>query len=372
MLSMNAGCLQYEMLFGLLESKRHPNVVRVPQITYTATSAPTETQLESQRLAIQQHLDRRGVSATVECTCREPTCVFTRLSLAKLARKVTVLIPTRNQVERVRKCVEDVRATTDENVHIRMIDNQSDDEHLFSFYQDQQKLGRFDVESFDEPFNYARMHNLAIGKIDSEYVLLLNNDVFEFSTNWVEQLVGTASLSPDIGCVGALLRYPDGMTQHGGVSFGIGRPCRHIHLGIPANALGYCGRLQAIQQLSALTAALLLVRRDVYCELGGFDENRYPISYNDTDLCLKMRDAGYRSIYNPRVTAIHEESVSRGRSPLERKWRTAFIEQWADKIESDPFYNPHLSRREYAVDEASFRAWQQRKTVSLETAVRAA
>ena len=162
------------------------------------------------------------------------------------------------------------------------------------------------------------------------------------------------------------------MTQHGGVSFGIGRPCRHIHLGMPADAPGYCGRLQSLQQLSALTAALLLIRRDVYQRLGGFDEVRFPVSYNDTDLCLRMRSAGYRAIYNPRVTAIHEESVSRGRSPLERKWRNEFMQLWKGEIESDPFYSPHLSHREYAVENVAFRAWQQRKQVSIKAMIDAA
>ena len=364
-------CLQFEIALRACEQPGMPHVVRVPQVAFSKTRPVTSDDVESQQQAVERHLLRRGATASVEVACCDPVVLTPRFE-TKSESDVTILIPTRNQCERVRKCVDGVRATTDSNVQIRIIDNQSDNPELFDYYEAQKSLGRFDVESFDEPFNYARMHNVAIEKIDSEFVLLLNNDVLDFSDGWLEQMVATARLSADIGSVGGLLRYPDGMTQHGGVSFGVGRPCRHIHLGVPADAAGYCGRLQAIQQLSALTAALLLVRRSVYVELGGFDEKRYPISYNDTDLCLKMRAAGYRSIYNPRVTAVHEESVSRGKSPLEKKWRADFIQQWAGEIESDPFYNPHLSKREYAVDQAAFRVWQDRKLVSLETAVRAA
>ncbi len=368
---IDSNCLQYEIALRTSEQPGKAQVVRVPQIAFSRTLSVTSDQVDSQHQAVERHLRRRGAIASVEVACCDPVVLSPRFE-AKIVPDVTILIPTRNQCERVRKCVDGVRATTESNIQIRMIDNQSDQQELFDYYETQKSLGRFDVESFDEPFNYARMHNLAIDKVDSEFVLLLNNDVLDFSDGWVEQLVATARLSEDIGCVGGLLRYPDGMTQHGGVSFGVGRPCRHIHLGVPADAAGYCGRLQAMQQLSALTAALLLVRRSVYVALGGFDEKRYPISYNDTDLCLKMRTAGYRSIYNPRVTAVHEESVSRGKSPMEKKWRADFIQQWAGEIESDPFYNPHLSKRQYAVDQAAFRVWQDRKLVSLETAVRAA
>lgn len=368
--ALDTNCLQFEIALRLNELEKQPRVERVPQIAYSNELAPSPEQMSAQKVAIERHLRRRNVESQVDIVVRQPLVCSPRF-ITKDSAEVTVLIPTRNQLDRVKKCVEDVRTTTDDSVHIRIIDNQSDDPRLFEFYRAQESEGRFQVLSFDEPFNFARMHNFAIESLDTEFVVLLNNDVFSFSNDWVDQLVATARLSDDIGCVGALLRYPDGMTQHGGVSFGVGRPCRHIHLGTSAEEPGYCGRLQAIQQLSALTAALLLVRRETYVKLGGFDEKLFPVSYNDTDLCLKMLSSGYRSIYNPRVTAIHEESVSRGRSPLEKKWRQDFIRKWGD-VKSDPFYNPHLSRREYSVDEPAFRVWRERKLVSLQDSVRAA
>lgn len=357
----------YDLLLRLSELIDAVQITRIPEFGYTVNALKQPTQ-PSNRIAslLEHHYTKRGVRARVQLKCRINSIYQTHFDCPPDADEVTVIIPTKNQAWRMEKCLESLRATTDYgNYQIVVINNQSDEPELFELFRKEEDKGRFRVHDFDEPFNYARMHNVLIRQLTSQYVLLLNNDVYDFSKGWIEQLVATQRMSDDIACVGCLLRFPDGTTQHGGVSFGIGKPCRHAHLGLESDAPGYCGRLQSAQQLSAVTAALLLIDRERYHEVGGFDEINFPISYNDTDLCLKFLQAGYRSIYNPAVTALHEESVSRGKSPMEKVWRKAFEQKWGALIESDRFYNPHLSRHSYVAEPFLTSTWQSKKKISL-------
>ena len=357
---------QYDLLLRLSESISPHQITHVPEFGYSLTQRIEHTRHDRTASLLEQHYAKRGIAARVELACPRNSIFKTHFETSPKSGEVTVIIPTKNQAWRLKKCMDSLRSTTEfDNYQVVVINNQSDEPELFELFKKEEHKGRFRVYDFDEPFNYARMHNVVIEQLTSKYVLLLNNDVYDFSNGWIEQLVATQNLSHDIACVGCLLRYPDGTTQHGGVSFGIGKPCRHAHLGLDATAPGYCGRMQSMQQLSAVTAALLLIDRAKYLELGGFDEINFPISYNDTDLCLKFLQAGYRTIYNPSVTALHEESVSRGKSPREKEWRYAFEEKWNPLIHSDRFYNSHLSRHGYAPELFLSNIWRNKKAVSL-------
>jgi GT2 family glycosyltransferase len=362
----------YDLALRVSELYPATEIRHIPQFTYTA--GPDSDQAAAERdevFAIERAFRRRGVPATIHQVARDPRVYHPRFVTSPTS-SIAVIIPTRNQTARLTRCIADARAATQyADYHIVVIDNQSDDPGLLRYLNEGCARGEFGVEKFDEPFNYARMHNRVIGDLDCDYVILLNNDVYGFSANWIEQMVGIANLSSDIGCEGCLLRYPNGDTQHGGVTFGIGRPCRHAHLGIAASAPGYCGRLQAIQELSASTAALLLVRRSAFLHVGGFDEQRFPVSFNDTDLCMKFRHHGYRVIYNPSVTAVHEEGISRGVSPLEDSWRRVFQAKWGETID-DPFYNPHLSRHGFTCEDNETQFWKEKKRLALATALKAA
>ena len=261
----------------------------------------------------------------------------------------------------LRECLSSLRRSTSyPRYRVIVIDNQSDDPDFLRFCDEQSAAGRIQVVAYDRPFNYADMHNRVLADLDDTYVVLLNNDVCDFSADWLDQLVATAELSDDIGCVGALLRYPDATVQHGGVT----KLCTHAHHNLPHDAPGYCGRLQSLQEMSGVTAALMLVRRDAFVRVGGFDAVRFPVSYNDVDLCLRMKQAGFRTIYNPTVTATHLESHTRGKSSQEDEWRGRLEERWGRYIDSDPFYNPHLSRKRFETDGLEC-VWREKKKLAL-------
>jgi GT2 family glycosyltransferase len=362
----------YDLALRVSELTATSDIHHLPEFLYSAVGKSLSgVERCQQTRVLEEAYRRRGVGVTIRQVSANPP-VYQPRFLNPPDDSVVVIIPTRNQAERLKKCISSAQGTSRHpNVRYLVIDNQSDDPALIEFLGSCERRGELAVERFDEPFNYARMHNRAIRNLACDFVLLLNNDVYGFSPNWIEQLVATANLSRDIACVGCLLKFPDGTTQHGGVTFGIGRPCRHAHIGVAATEPGYCGRLQAMQELSAVTAALALMRRSAFLEVGGFDEQRFPISYNDTDLCLKLRAAGYRIIYNPAVSAVHEESVSRGKSDLEKSWRRDFQAKWGRSI-VDPFYSPHLSRRSFTSDPIEMGIWRQRKRLALSRSLRAA
>ena len=180
--------------------------------------------------------------------------------------------------------------------------------------------------------------------------------------------MATLQLDERIGAAGALLYYPDGTIQHGGIFFGLGKTGRHGHIDLPHDALGYCGRLRSVQEVSALTGALLLVRRRAFEQLGGFDV-RYPEDYNDTDLCLRLRAAGYRCVFTPHVTAFHYSSKTRRTKVSNRR---TMVRQWGEQLQKDPFYSPHLSSQRFELGELNH-LWELRKRLELaaylETAV---
>jgi GT2 family glycosyltransferase len=176
-------------------------------------------------------------------------------------------------------------------------------------------------------------------------------------------MVATMELDARIAAVGALLHYPDGTIQHAGVILTPKRPCVAAHAGLPHDALGYQGRIRSLQEFSAVTAACMLVRRSAFEEVGGFDEV-FPDDYNDVDLCLRLRQAGFQIVYNPQVQARHWESRSR-RSKETAK--DVYLARWREYFPRDPFYSPHLSMKEFRPDDLSSH-WRERKRVALRAA----
>ena len=185
-------------------------------------------------------------------------------------------------------------------------------------------------------------------------------DVDGFSPRWLEQLVATFELDDRIAAVGALLHYPEGDIQHAGVVLNAKRLCQHAHYNWPADALGYRGRIRRLQEFSAVTAALMLVRRDAFEAVGGFDE-QFPDDYNDIDLCLRLRTAGFAIVYQPHVRATHWEGRTR---TAKETAKGVFVSRWRRAFSADPFYHPHLAQTDFRPDGLE-RFWRQRKAVAL-------
>ena len=260
----------------------------------------------------------------------------------------TVIVPTRNKLDLLRTCVDGVSRTSYPALHLLIIDNGSDEPDTLA-YLDQLEQSGVEVLRIAGPFNYAAMNNAAAAGCASEYLCFLNNDVEILETDWLRWLVQEA-VRPDIGAVGARLLYPDHSVQHAGVVIGMGQAAGHAHRFERQGAFGYFARSQLPQRVSAVTAACLVVAREKFLAVGGFDEVNFPVAFNDVDLCLRLNERGWQSYYEPRATLIHHESKSRGKDKskakrarfageleaLKRRWRT-------DEIR-DPFHHPDLSR----------------------------
>jgi len=217
---------------------------------------------------------------------------------------------------------------------------------VFDYYKKIEQNERIKVLHWPREFNYSAINNWAAKEATGEYLMLLNNDIEIITPDWLEQMVMFAQYREN-AIVGAKLYYPDGKIQHGGLIVGIYGVAGHAHRHFDKNDFGYFARLVMVQNLSAVTAALMLVRRDVFDEVGGFEE-KFQVAFNDVDFCLKVRSAGYNVIFNPEVEAWHYESKSRGIEDTEEKQErftseiNLFYERWGEFI-VDPYYNVNLA-----------------------------
>ncbi len=262
--------------------------------------------------ALTEALERRGEPAEVRHLAGYPGHYVPRFEIVA-PRKVAIVVPTRDRAELLDRALRSVvEVTTYRDWEIAVVDNGSVEaatQQLLDGYA--AELGpRFAVVRVDEPFNFSRLVNAGVAATDAPYVVLLNNDTQVVTPDWIEAMMEQCQ-RPRIGAVGIKLLYPDGRLQHGGVILGLGGVAGHGHHGEPGDSPGYYGALVCLNNYSAVTAACLMVRRDAYLEVGGFDED-LAVAYNDIDFCLKLAARGYRNVYVPHVTVMHEESASRG------------------------------------------------------------
>jgi len=260
---------------------------------------------------------------------------------------VSVIVPTRNQVALLRSCVEGLRRTVYPSLETIIVDNGSDEPEALAYLKDLKRNGT-PVLRIPGPFNFSLLNNAAVALARGELLCFLNNDVEIIDSDWLKLLVRQA-VRPELGAVGARLLYPDGTIQHAGVFVGIGGAAGHGHRLQQAEEPGYFERARLPQRVSGVTGACLVVAREKFLAVGGFDVQEFPVAFNDVDLCLKLGARGWASFYEPRATLIHHESKSRGNdrakpnraryaaelAALQRKWHT-------DKCR-DPYHHPHLS-----------------------------
>lgn len=261
---------------------------------------------------------------------------------------VSLVIPTRNQAALVTQCIDSILAkTTYRNFEILLVDNGSDDPAALAKFTEYAQNPQIRVLRDDRPFNYSALNNAAVHEARGELIALVNNDIEVIEPGWLGEMVALA-LRPSVGAVGAKLLYPDGRVQHAGVLVGFRGVAGHLHWGLERDAPGYFGRAVLTQNLSAVTAACLVVRKAVYEEVGGLDEVNLTVAFNDVDFCLRVRDAGYRNIWTPWALLYHHESASRGldtEGPKAERFarEVAYMHRtWGDALTQDPFYNPNL------------------------------
>jgi GT2 family glycosyltransferase len=261
---------------------------------------------------------------------------------------VTVIIPTRNRVELLSKCIEGLRATRYPKLDLIVIDNDSDEPATLAYLEDI-KGPDCRILPYHGAFNYSAMNNAAAIVASGEFLCFLNNDIEMLDEDWLIHLVQQA-IRPDVGATGARLLYPDGSIQHAAVVIGVGGGAAHAHRYLRPEDDGYFSRHNLPQFASAVTGACIVVSRDKFLAVEGFDEVRFPVAFNDVDLCLKLNARGWQSLYEPRATLIHHESKSRGKD-THKSNRVRFAaelaalkERWHTDRVVDPYHHPWLSQ----------------------------
>ncbi|WP_447923738.1 glycosyltransferase family 2 protein [Burkholderia cepacia] len=266
------------------------------------------------------------------------------------APKVSVIIPTRDGGPLLKKCILSIfDRTVYENLEVIIVDNQSKDQGTVDFLQSLSMKGSVTVLRYDFPFNYSSINNFAEKHASGDVLCFLNDDVEAIEPDWLKEMVSHA-LRSDIGAVGAKLLYADGFIQHAGVVMGIGGFASHAHRLYPSTHPGYAGRAALVQNFSAVTGACLVMRREVFRRVGGFDEKNLPVAFNDVDLCLRVREVGYRIVWTPYAVLHHFESYSRGDDQMSAEKRARFnreksymLSRWSTDQLNDPYYNQNLT-----------------------------
>lgn len=274
---------------------------------------------------------------------------------------VSLIIPTKNAKNLVKACIESIiEKTIYQNYEILLIDNGSDEKESLDYFETLNQHPKVKVLRYPGEFNYSAINNFGVQHASNKasIVGLVNNDIEVISPNWLDSMVGHA-IREDIGCVGAKLLYSDGRIQHAGVVLGYGGGAGHAHKYFPRYHPGYLKRLMATQNYSAVTAACLLVKKSLFLEVGGLNEQDLAVAFNDVDFCLRVKETGVRNVYCAEAELYHHESVSRGLDHAPEKAarfnrELSYLKaKWGSYIEHDPAYSPNLTlkRENFSVKE---------------------
>lgn len=352
------GSQDYDLALRCSERVRREDIVHVPHILYhwrasaqsTAQHVSAKPYVREAALrAVRQHLARTGRDAVVTPLRVDASMVRVTFAVPEPEPLVSVIIPTRDKPDLLASCIDSLLARTDyQHIEVVIVDNGSTDSRALALLEQYARIDNVRVLRVDGPFNYSALNNDAVRHARGELLCLLNNDIEVVNADWLSILCGYA-LQPNVGAVGAALWYPDETLQHGGVLLAGDTIAGHMHHRLRRGEAGYFGRALLAQQLSAVSAACLVVRRKLFEAVGGLDVANLAVGYNDVDLCLKLRAVGYRNVYVPYANLYHHESASRGadvtgeralRLSREASWMQR---RWGQTLYSDESYNPNLS-----------------------------
>lgn len=354
------GAQDHDFILRCTEKAEH--IVHIPKVLYhwrchaQSTSENPESKLyafENGCKAVKAHYDRIGIPAEVE---QGPFYGMYRTHyLWKEQPLVSILIPNKDHAADLKKCMDSIEEkSTYRNFEFIIVENNSTEEETFAYYKEIEKRDNVRVLYYKEDFNYSRINNFGAKEANGEYVLLLNNDTEMIEPDSIKEMLDVC-MRPDVGIVGAKLIFEDNTIQHAGVIIGFGGVAGHAFIGQDRDDNGYFSRIISVQDLSAVTAACLMVRRSVFDEVEGLNEE-FKVAFNDIDFCLKVRKAGYLVVYNPYAQFYHYESKSRGQEDSADKVARfqqeigLFGERWGELLEhGDPYYNPNLT-----LDKADF------------------
>lgn len=352
------GSQDHDLALRISERLMPEQIVHIPHVLYHWRAVEGSTALGSEE---KDYTDRAGLAAVREHVTKRvpqalvmpglyPNTYRVRWPMPNPVPLVSLLVPTRDGVDVLKPCVDAILERTDyPNLELLILDNQSTCTATLDYMRDvSNRDARVRVLRWNEPFNYSAINNYGALYARGEILGLVNNDIEPINSDWLDEMVRQAC-RPEIGCVGAKLYYPNDTIQHAGVILGIGGVAGHAHKYFARGAHGYFTRLHLTHNLSAVTGACLLVRKSVFEEVGGLNEEHLAIAFNDVDLCLKVREVGYRNLWTPYAELYHHESVSRGADDNSAKRARANAEAqymrdtWGRALDTDPAYNPNLT-----------------------------
>ncbi len=295
---------------------------------------------------IDDHIKRTGLNAEVQKGLL-PETYRVKFNLKK-HHLISIIIPNKDHIEDLRTCINSIKKSDYKNFEIIIVENGSSEENIFNYYEELKKTEYIKIIEWNKGiFNYSAINNFAVPYARGDVILFLNNDTEVINTGWLTSMVEHA-VRKEVGAVGAKLYFPDNSVQHGSVIIGINGVAGHAHRNFPHDSPGYFGRLKIIQNVSAVTAACLMIRKEVFNEVNGFDED-YAVSFNDIDFCMKIRKKGYLIVWTPYAELYHHELKTRGtedtceKKEREKREIELFRRKWKDILEEgDPYYNPNL------------------------------
>jgi GT2 family glycosyltransferase len=349
------GAEDYDLVLRLVE--RTDRIFHLPKVLYHWRMHPASTATGSRDVkpwayasgvrAVQDALDRRGEPGTASRLAGNIGFYEVRYALA--ARDlVSIVIPTRDLPRLLDRCLLSVfERSSHSNFEVIVVDNgsvEAETRRVLARWREREP-GRFTAFRMNEPFNFSRLNNAGVARSKGRYLLFLNNDTEVITPDWIQDMAQQAQ-RPSIGAVGVQLLYRDNRIQHAGVVMGISGTAGHPHRGVPSNACGYFGRINTVANVSAVTGACMMTRREVFEAVRGFDES-FDSAYNDVDLCLRLLRRGLRHIYLPYVQLYHMESQTWRHRYDVRSYEAAAAllrSKWPALMEHDPCYNPNLTR----------------------------
>ncbi|HEY9771935.1 MAG TPA: glycosyltransferase [Coleofasciculaceae cyanobacterium] len=351
------GSQDYDLVLRITE--KTAQIYHIPDVLYhwrihrqstAATADAKPYAANAAQKALIEAMKRRKEPGKVTTRSNFPGVYTVRYQI-KEPKLVSIIIPTKDLADTLDVCLKSIfTKTTYPNYEVVVIDNGSTENkttRCFESWQ-QQEPERFRCYSYNVPFNYSQINNYAVEKAQGDYLLFLNNDTEVITTDWLEGMVEQVQ-RPSIGAVGSLLLYPDDTIQHAGVVLGIGGVAGHSHKHLHVSQPGYISQAASTNNYSAVTAACLMCRREVFEAVGGF-ETELAIAFNDVDLCLKIASRGYRNVCLSHVVLYHYESKSRGyeNTPAKQARFAQEVnymrEKWQQLCDRDPCYNPNLTK----------------------------
>lgn len=341
------GSQDHDMFLRVAEVSDH--VVHIPRILYHRRALAGSTasggdqkpySLEAGKNAVKEAFSRRGLDVEVvrpDWAIKQNAGIFCPV-MPDTGPSVTIIIPTKNNFLKISRLIRSLPQTTYKNYDVLIIDNESDDQRVLSFFNSlPYKVVK--IASGPDGFNYSALNNKAVETVNSDYLLFLNDDTEIIDPHWLSQMVGWGRLT-GVGAVGARLLLGSGRIQHGGISptLAVGYT---MFRGLPDAEAGYLSYAKVTRNVAAVTAACLLTPTQLFKSLGGFDEKQFGVAYNDVDYCLRVRESGFRIVYCGETALYHHEGSSRPKQDKPREI-AAFRAKYKDY--EDPYFNPNWSR----------------------------